>query len=120
MAHFELEDGALVVRLSHLEKLGGVHSDVRVPLRLITDVRVAADPWLELRGIRAPGTGIPGVIALGTRLGSETADFVAVHHHQSAVVVETSGGEFDRLVISLEEPEANAEMIRAAIATPRL
>jgi len=116
MAHFELEDGALVLRLSQLEKLGGLHSDVRVPLSTITDVRVAADPWPELRGIRAPGTGIPGVIALGTRPGSGISDFVAVYRHDPAVVVEILGGDFDRLVVTSSEAEANAQMICAAIA----
>jgi hypothetical protein len=117
VARFELDNGALVLRLSELEKLGGLHADVRVPLAMIAEVRVAADPWSELRGIRAPGTGIPGVIALGTRLGSGTSDFVAVYHHDPAVVVETSGGEFDRLVVTSSEAAANAEMIRQAILT---
>jgi len=115
MAELEITAGSLAVRLSGLEKLGGMHSDIEVPLRLVRDVEVVTDPWTALRGIRAPGTGIPGVIALGTRLGSGTTDFTAVYHHTPAVVVQMSGGEFDRLVISSDHAEADAAMIRDAL-----
>ncbi len=119
MAHLEITGDRLAVRLTGLEKLGGMHSDIEVPLRLVRDVAVVADPWTALRGIRAPGTGIPGVIALGTRLGSGTTDFAAVYHHTPAVVVQTSGGAFDRLVISSEHPESDAAMIRDALGRPQ-
>jgi hypothetical protein len=115
VAHLEIIGDRLAVRLTGLEKLGGMHADIEVPLRLVRDVEVVTDPWTALRGIRAPGTGIPGVIALGTRLGSGTTDFTAVYHHTPAVVVQTTGGEFDRLVISSEHPDADAAMIRDAL-----
>jgi hypothetical protein len=36
-----------------------MHGDIRVPLSAVTSVRAVDDPWPELRGIRAPGTGLP-------------------------------------------------------------
>ena len=45
----------------------------------VTAVRVVDDPWPELRGMRAPGTGLPNVIAVGTRRGGFGKDFAAVH-----------------------------------------
>lgn len=118
MAEFAITGARLVVRLSALEKLGGFHADIEVPLRLVRDVSVAEDPWTALRGIRAPGTGLPGVIALGTRLGSGTTDFAAVYHHTPAVVVETTGGDFDRLVVSSAHAAQDVAMIRAAAGLP--
>ena len=41
--------------------------------------------------MRAPGTGWPGVIAVGTRRGSFGKDFAAVHGKGPAVVVELAG-----------------------------
>jgi hypothetical protein len=118
MAEFEVQAGHLVVHLTALEKAGGMHGDIEVPLGRVREVRIAEDPWPELRGIRAPGTGWPGVIALGTRRGSGTTDFAAVYHHTPAVVVELSGGDFDRLVISSDHADDDAAMIRAAIGMP--
>ena len=56
--------------------------------------RTRDDAWAraqvvgELRGLRAPGTGIPGVIALGTWRSKGAKDFAAVYRGGPAVVVE--------------------------------
>src|ERR1700741_2690710 len=113
MAELRVEGSELVVELSELEKVGALRGDVRVPLSSVRAVRVAEDPRLELRGIRAPGTGIPGIIALGSRRG-EGHDFAAVSHERPAVVGELEGTQFDRLVITVPNPQAVAETIRAA------
>lgn len=78
MAHVHVEGETVIVRLSPWERLGAMHGDIRVPREAVTGARVAIDPWTELRGIRAPGTGIPGVVALGTRRGRFGKDFAAV------------------------------------------
>jgi hypothetical protein len=111
-----VEDGVLRVRLSALEKLGAMRGDIIVPLATITAVRVSDDPWSELRGIRAPGTGWPGVISLSTRRGKGIRDFSAVYGRAGrAVVVEARGAEFDRLVISRKDAEDIAERIRRSL-----
>ena len=67
-------------------------------LEAVTGLRTVPDAWPELRGIRAPGTGVPGAIAVGTRRGGFGKDFVVVHRKGPAVVVELEGEEFERLV----------------------
>ena len=61
-----VENGALNLRLSRPEKLGALHGDVRVACDAVEDLYVSRRPFGELRGVRAPGTGVPGRIALGT------------------------------------------------------
>ena len=100
MARLETVGPALVVRLSWLERLGAFRRGPRMPLSTVAVVRASSDPWHELRGIRAPGTGIPGVIALGTRRLGGGKDFCAVYGKGPAVVVELSGAAYGRLVIS--------------------
>jgi hypothetical protein len=111
-----VEGSDLEVRLSPLEKLGAMRGDVRIPLSSVTAVRVSDHPWSELRGLRAPGTGIPGVISLCTRRGSGFRDFAAVYLRKPAVVLEAEGAEFDRLVISSSDACAQARRIEQALA----
>jgi len=111
-------DGAdVVVRLSALEKLGALRGDVRVPRSAVRECRVAENPWSELRGIRAPGTGWPGLISLCTRRGEGIRDFAAVYRNRPALVVELDGAEFNRLVVSVKD-EAFAEEVAAHLASP--
>src|SRR5262245_47072097 len=103
--------------LSLPERIGAlVQGDVSVPLAAIRVVRVAADPWRELRGMRAPGTAWPHRIALGTWRHSLGRDFVAVYGRRPAVVVELAGVRFGRLVVTTSDAERVADEIRAAAA----
>ena len=116
MAELLIEGGELRVRLSALEKLGAMRGDISIPLVTITGVRISDDPWSELRGIRSPGTGLPGVISLCTRRGKGICDFAAVYGRTGqAVVIETSGAQFNRLVISSENAAETAQRIRQLV-----
>lgn len=97
MATLAVNRNDLVVRLSALEKIGALRGNIRVPLASVRAVRVSDTPWSELRGIRAPGTGLPGVISLCTRRGPGVHDFAAVYGRRPAIVVEMTGASFDRL-----------------------
>ncbi len=97
-----------MLNLSGMEKLEGFHGDIRVPVSTLRDVRWTNDPWSEVRGIRAPGTGIPGVIAVGTRRGRTIKDFAAIHGKGPAVVVELESAEYGRLVVTEEDAESAA------------
>jgi hypothetical protein len=114
MARLALEGDRVVLHLSVLERIGGmIGGDIDVPRSAVTAVRVAPDPSRELRGIRSPGTGWPGVIALGHRRAKGVHDFAAVYRNRPSVVVELEGQRFDRLVVSCDDPEA----VAAAITT---
>ena len=115
MADLDVEGNELVLRLRALEKAESVHGDIRVPLSAVRAVRSVDDPWPELRGIRAPGTGIPNVIAVGTRRGSFGKDFAAVHGEGPAVVVELDGTDFARLVVTSDDAVARAQRITQAL-----
>jgi len=112
MATLIVDGAALVVQMSDLEKVEAVHVDIRVPLGTVRAVRVVEDAWPELRGIRAPGTGLPGVIAVGTRRGGFGKDFAAVHGRGQAVVVDLEGAEYSRLVVTTPDAEGTATEIR--------
>lgn len=115
VASLEIDGDDLVVRLRPLERVGALHGDVRAPLRAVADVEASDRPFAPVRGIRAPGTGIPGVVALGTWRRPGAKDFLALRRGQPAVVVRLRGHAFDRLLVSTGEADAVAAAIRRAV-----
>ena len=112
MGRLRVDGTDLVLDLTEVERLEGLHGTIRVPLSTVRDVRVAEDPWTELRGIRAPGTGVPGVIAVGTRVAKGVHDFAVVHGKGPGIVVELDGAEFDRLVVTEDDAASAAASLR--------
>jgi hypothetical protein len=115
VAKLRVHGDELVVGLSPLEKLGAFRGDVHVPLAAVRSARVSARPWSELRGIRAPGTGFPGIISLCTRRGSGVVDFAAVYRGGPAVVVDLEGAHFDRIVVTCEDADNVVRRIEQAV-----
>lgn len=103
MATLSVVGESLVVKMSWFERLEAFHSDVSVKRSAMRDVRVVDTAWPELRGVRAPGTGIPGVVAVGTRRGGFGKDFAVVHGKGPAVVVELDGEKYARLVVTADD-----------------
>ena len=114
VADLEVDGDELVLHLRAIEKAEGAHGDIRVPLAAVTAVRAVDDPWPELRGIRAPGTGLPNVIAVGTRRGDFGKDFAAVHGKGPAVVVELEGAAYGRFVVTADDAAARATSVARA------
>lgn len=112
MASLIVDGSDLVVKMSEVETFEALHRDIRVRLSMVRAVRVVDDAWPELRGIRAPGTGIPGVIAVGTRRGSFGKDFAVVHGRDPAVVIELAGAEYSRIVVTTPDAEGVAAQIQ--------
>ncbi len=104
-----------MLNLSGLERLEGLHGDIRVPVSSVRDVRWTDDAWSKLRGIRAPGTGLPGVVAVGTRRGRAIKDFAAVHEQGPAVAVELEGADFEGLVVIEEDAESEAADLKRQV-----
>ena len=55
--------------------------------------------------MRAPGTGWPGTIALGTWRHDGVKDFCAVYRKGPGVVVELDNATYARLVVSAVRPD---------------
>ena len=117
MAHLEVDDSMLRLSLSRLERLAGLHRDVEVRLGEVVEVHAVDDAWTALRGIRAPGTGIPRVLMIGTTRSKGRKDFCVVRGRGPAVVITLSGGEFSRLVVSDPEADRTATRLTSAIGS---
>ncbi len=106
MAMIEIDSDEVVVRLSGWEKVGAFHGDLRFPRSAIRVVRTVENPFAELRGIRAPGTGFPRLIALGTWRRRGAKDFAAVYGRGRGVAIDLAEGQpYRRVVVSSDDPE---------------
>jgi hypothetical protein len=118
VASVEVQADELVIRLSGVEQAAAMRREVRVPLAAIESVCAEPDPWGALRGVRAPGTGIPGVVAYGVRRVTGGApDFAAVQGCGPAVRIDLApGAPFGRLVVTVDDTERVVAAVRAEVA----
>lgn len=74
--------------------------DIVVQRENIRSVTITDDPWIWIRGIRAPGFEVPLVIAVGTWKFHGGKDFVAVKSKRQAVVIDLVDEEFARVILT--------------------
>jgi hypothetical protein len=113
MAQLSARDGVLHLELSRWERVFALHGDIRVPLERVAAVTVSSDPFGELRGLRAPGTGVPRRIALGTWRRRGATDFAALYGGRPGVIVQLRDSAFARLLVSADDAEGVAARITA-------
>jgi len=104
MADLVVDADSVTVVLSAVERVESLHGDLVVPRSAVRGVRVVDDGMAEIHGLRAPGTAVPGVIVAGTFRHQGRRTFAVCHHHRPAVVLELAGAEFDRVVVTVEDP----------------
>jgi hypothetical protein len=114
VAEVQVVGDVVRLALTRVERLEGFHGDITAPAVSVTAVWSSTDLWSELRGMRAPGTGIPGVVAVGTRRGAFGRDFAVVHGKGPGVVLEFDGQPFQRWVVSVADPDAIVLAVSAA------
>ena len=105
MAELKIDDESVTLVLSVVERVEAFHRNVTVPRSAVVGARQVPDGLAEIHGIRAPGTTLPGVVMVGTWRASGSLTFAACHGHRPAVVVNLTGQPFDRLVVTVDDPE---------------
>jgi hypothetical protein len=105
MANLVITDDAVTVVMSTAEKAEALHRDLSVPRSAVTGARVVPDGMAEVHGLKMPGTYFPGVIMVGTWLGSGGVTFTVCHGHSPAVVLDLAGQHYDRIVITVDDPD---------------
>lgn len=113
MATVHVDDGMVTVRLSRREKVAGLHGDLRVPAGAVTDAAVVEDPLAAPRGIRAPGTAIPGVVKIGTWRGRGRRTLVVAYRNQPGLRLALEGQGVDEVVLSHPDAADVVARVRA-------
>jgi hypothetical protein len=104
MADFHVYRDRLEIRLTRAEKVLALRrDDIVVPRDSIRSVAITADPWIWIRGVRAPGNSVPLTLAVGTWKFHGGKDFLVLKgKHRAAVVID------------IEQPDAVAPAEAAA------
>ena len=113
MAKVRVIDEELILELSFWERVGALHSSPRVSLNAVTKVEFIDNLWSNkvLRGVRAPGTGIPYKVLLGTMRGREFRDFTAIKGRGAGVEICLNEGPFERWIFTLRQPRSELESL---------
>ena len=97
----------LVLQLTPMEKVEGIHGDLRIPLSCVQSVTILEDAIHAVDGMKMPGTRIPGIVAMGTFMSAEGKMFAIVHHQtKRGIQVALAGAPFDVLIVGLDDPES--------------
>ena len=115
MARVSIDGSDLIVEIEGLDKLWALKSRLAIPL---ANVRGAtADPGIahDPKGIRSPGSHLPGVITAGTfHLDGERV-FWDVHDAAKAVVIELTDERYTRLVVQVDDPRGTVDLVERAL-----
>ncbi len=113
MATVKVVGDELVLELSFWERIGALHSSPRSAISAVTKIEFVENLWSKevLRGTRAPGTGIPYKVLLGTMRGREYRDFTAIKGRGAGVVITFSEGPFERWIFTIQQPRSELEKL---------
>ncbi len=104
--------GVLEIRLGPWERLWSFHvgETIAVPLAQIQTVGTTlppSDPWM----IRAPGTGLPGILAAGTFYSRRGREFWYVTAESPVLVLDVADFYYKRLVLNVPTAETWARLL---------
>ncbi|OMI35396.1 hypothetical protein [Streptomyces sparsogenes] len=116
MAHISTDDGNLIVEIEGLDKLWALKSRLTIPLAHVRGA--TADPGIlkEPKGLRSPGTHVPGVITAGTFHIDGERIFWDVRDPAKAVVIQLADERYARLVVQVSDPRATVSLIEDALS----
>jgi hypothetical protein len=116
MAVLFVHTDRLEIRLTRAEKvLSFRRTDIVVPLETIKSAALTDDPWVWVRGIRAPGVAVPLTLAVGTWKFHDGKDFLLVKGTRTSVVIDLEEQEFSRLIVTTSH---SIELLRALRLPP--
>ena len=125
MTEIELTDGALIVHVRGVDKLWAFKSQLEIPLIHVIGAEIdpaVREHWDELfKGIRFPGTHLPGVIVAGGYYSAGGWVFWNVNDPQKALTINLDHEHYTRLIIEVIDPAADVarinEFIRAHLSS---
>lgn len=117
MVQLTVENGKLVMRVLGSDKLWALKSTLEIPVAHISGARAdssIAHGWWK--GIRFPGTNIPGVITAGTFYQHGKRIFWDVRDPDKTIVIALHDDRFDELIVEVTDPVEAVKLIQGALS----
>ena len=116
MVEISLTDQSLHLEVKGFDKLWAFRSRLEIPLAHVRRVDANAEEARRFwKGVRAPGTHLPGVIAAGSFYQHGKWVFWDVHDPARSIAIRLHDERYAKLVIGVDDPEMTANAIRAAL-----
>ena len=119
MTAIEIVGDRLLVRLTGWDRIWALKGGLNVPLAHVRGTEFAP-AGIKPKGLRAPGSYLPGVIAAGTYRWRGHREFWSVRHVNKAIVLHVQDDGYDRLVLEVADPAAAVTAINDAVARIKL
>jgi len=105
MTTTHLTDDHLTVSFTRTEKISGLVRDQRVPRRAVVAAEVVPDGLAAVRGLRAPGLGLPRLRAVGTWRTRHGKSLVSAHGGRPAVRLTLHGQPWRQMILAVDSPD---------------
>src|SRR5665213_566013 len=112
MVELTIVEDKLGLHVKGADQLWAFKSTLGIPLRHISGVR--ADPEIAThwwKGLRLPGTYVPGLIAAGTFYQDGKRIFWDVHHPAKTIVIALHDERYNELIVEVADTEAALKLI---------
>jgi hypothetical protein len=110
MVEIKTADGIVQVDIRGLHKLFAFKGRLELPASAVRRLD-AKQAWHLWKGLRAPGTHLPGVIAAGTFYKDGERHFWDVRNAGRAIEIELEGQRYQRLFVEVADPEATLQSL---------
>jgi hypothetical protein len=116
MAHVAIENNAVLIELSTMDKIWAVHGGLKITLAHIKSARVEDENGWEFFWRKLAGTNAPGYKMAGTFFANGGLAFLDFQSGRSCIVLETEHETYKTIVIQPgEDPDHIAAEINRRI-----
>ena len=112
MAHLLITDDSVTIDMSRGERFEAAHGDQTFHRGAISGVRAVPDCIAEVHCLKWAGTELPG-IRVGSFHADERVTFAVCHGHNPGIVIDLANSKYDRVVLTVENPEEIAARLSA-------
>ncbi|KRL96271.1 hypothetical protein [Limosilactobacillus equigenerosi] len=111
-----LTPDALIIIPQGLDKLWALKKQLTIPLSHVMGATIDPEILQEFKGLRAPGTNVPGYTA-GTFHHDGRKTFYNLKHTSTPVVIQLTNDDYDQLVLGIDDARKLVDQINIAISS---